>query len=341
MNSYSITDGEIVISFDGIPSSDTRSLIKSVQFRWDPVSKSWRAPHSAEREELAAKLTGTPPETGVPVVKDTALDAGIVRCLSAGDDREAVEEAIIETIAGDPDRAAAAVRDYRAVELAADARRKELQSRVKVEADAAVAERKAAAAKREVLEDLLARYLLETGEDVLRGDRYRISLKESVTYGISGNLENEIRRRAALPPWITMDLKVDQAALKKASSLPEGVVMDVTHTAVTWTEREGDPNRDSYAYTLDCFLAGCSIRDIADRRGLSWKTVFKHLRRAMREGRLDIRSYVDDSLLSAVGAVLSDPATADCTPQRCMEIVHEYSYDKVVLAMSYLSRDRD
>ena len=57
MADYIINNGEIEISFDGIPSQDIRTKLKGLSYRWDPMKKVWHASNNPARLELAENLS--------------------------------------------------------------------------------------------------------------------------------------------------------------------------------------------------------------------------------------------------------------------------------------------
>lgn len=343
MATYRIENNEILISFDGIPSVEIRNDMKSQAFRWDPNRKVWHAPYTQQREELASRIAPTEtvipnePTASSPLMEGATLDEKLERLLSSNDKAEkaGINNALTQGIEADLDAYVQAIRDYKKDEEDATSEKKAQEASIKDALDEIAAKKKLASDKRKYLEHIIVDYLLSTGEEKLAGSLFNVSFKEVPAYSISAELEEEIRRRANLPSWISMELKINQKAFKELAEIPEGAIESSSYKFQSWTEQEGDPNIPSYQASLDAFLGGESIRDIADRRNLKWGTVKNHLMKAIDEGLLDIHQYVPETMLNELEALSEHSEQWKITDFR-NAIHNQISYDWTSLALSFL-----
>lgn len=343
MTEYRIEDNEILISFDSIPPVDIRNDMKSQGFRWDPGRKIWHADYSQPREELARRISPSNPivpnePTGPsPLTEGATLDEKIERLLSTDNEAEktGLDNALTLGVESDIDTYVQAIRNYKKVEDDAASEKKTLEAPIKDALDVITARKKLASDKRNYLEQIIVKYMHDTGEAKLKGSLFNVSFKEEPKYSISDELKEEIRQRANLPIWISMELKVNQSVLKGLAEIPDGAVASSNYKLQSWTEQEGDPNVPSFMASLDAFRGGASIKEIADRRNLKWGTVKSHLLEAIDKGELDIRQYVPDTILKQLDNLRERGADWKRTDYH-NAINCAVSYDWVCLALSYL-----
>lgn len=343
MAEYRIENNEILISFDFAPPVEIRDDMKSQGFRWDPGRKIWHADFSQPREELARRISPAnpivpnEPTRQSPLTEDETLDEKIERLLSTDDEVEKadLDNALTLRIESDIDTYVQAIRDYKKVEDDAVSEKKTMQASIDVAIKEIDARKKLASEKRNCLEQIIVKYMHDTGEAKLKGSLFNVSFKEESKYSISDELKEEIRQRANLPIWISMELKINQSVLKGLAEIPDGAVASNNYKLQSWTEQEGDPNIPSFMASLDAFLGGASIKEIADKRNLKWGTVKSHILKAIDEGMLDIHQYVPDTILNQIGNLRGHSEEWTISDYR-NAINCAVSYDWVSLALSFL-----
>ncbi len=298
-----------------------------------------------EKEELASGIAPsgtvasneqlTPPS---PLMKGATLDEKLERLLSTDDnsEKEGINNTLTQGIEFELDAYVQAIRDYKKDEEEAAIEKKTKEASIKDALNEIAAKKKLASDKRHHLEHIIYDYLRSTGEEKLAGKIFNVSLKEVTAYSISAKLEEEIRSRANLPSWISMELKIDQKAFKELAQIPEGDVdARSSYKLQSWTEQEGDPDIPSFKVSLDAFLNGASIKEIASKRKLSWSTIKSHLMKAIDEGLLDIKQHVPESVLNELEA-LREHKEHWQIPDFRKAINNQISYDWTSLALSYL-----
>lgn len=344
MAEYRIENNEILISFDSIPPIVVRNDMKSQGFRWDPGRGIWHADFSNPREELARRICPSnpiepnEPTSQPPLTKDATLDEKLERLLSTNDEAEKTDlnNALSLGIKSDIDTYVQAIRDYKKIEDDAASEKKTLEAPIKDALEVIAARKKLASDKRNYLEQIIVNYMHDTGEEKLEGSLFNVSFKEESKYSISNELEEEIRQRANLPIWISMELKVNQKAIRELAEIPDGAIATSNYKLQSWTEQEGDPNVPSFIVSLNAFLNGASISEIADRRNLRWDTVKSHLMKAIDEGELNIHQYVPDMILNQLDNLRERGADWSISDYR-NAINCAVSYDWVSLALSFLN----
>lgn len=298
-----------------------------------------------EKEELASGIAPsgtvapneqlTPPS---PLMKGATLDEKLERLLSTDDnsEKEDINNTLTMAIGFELDAYVQAIRDYKKEEEEAAFEKKTKEASIKDALDEIAAKKKLASDKRHLLEHIIHDYLLSTGQEKLAGRIFNVSLKEVTAYSISAKLEEEIRSRANLPSWISMELKINQKAFKELAQIPEGDVdARSSYKLQSWTEQEGDPDIPSFKVSLDAFLNGASIKDIASKRKLSWGTVKNHLMKAINDGVIDIRQYVPETVFEQLD-MLREHGSEWRISDYHDAIQRTVSYDWVSIALSYL-----
>lgn len=343
MAEYRIEGNEILISFDSIPPVEIRDEMKSQGFRWDPVQRIWYADYSQLREELARRISRVNPivpnePTGPsPLTEDASLDEKLEHLLYADNEAEKtyLDNALTLRVESDIDTYVQAIRDYKKVEDDAASEKKATRASIDVAIKEIDARKKHASQKRNCLEQIILKYMHDTGEAKLKGGLFNVSFEEESKYSISDELKEEIHRRANLPVWISMELKINQSILKGLAEIPDGAVASSNYKLQSWTEQEGDPNVPSFMASLDAFRGGASIKEIADSRNLKWGTVKSHLMKAIDEGMLNIHQYIPDTILNQISTLLGRSENWTISDYR-NAINCAVSYDWVSLALSYL-----
>ena len=341
---YILKNDEIHVSFDAKPSKDILNEMKSQGFTWDRIQKLWKAQYNTERENLARKIVSSDTATQdqaialPPLGEDATLDEKLDRLVVSGDmeEKEEIINGLAQVVESDIDVYVQAIREYEHDVKEADEEKKIQRASIKDALDELDSKKKLAAGKKQYLEGIITDYLLSTGEEKLTGSIFNVSLKDNLEYSISPELEEDIRRRANLPSWISMELKVNKKEIKALEEIPEGAVVDNNPKMQSWTEEEGVPNTPSYKLSLEAFLRGESISEIAERRNFQWSTVKQHLMKAINEGLLDVHQYVSDTVLSDLDALRWHSDDWTISDYR-NAINYAVSYDWVCISLSYLS----
>ncbi len=343
---YILDNDEILISFDSMPSDKIRKEMKSQGFRWNHFRKVWKAQYTPEREDLAREIVSsytTARDQAIalpPLGEDATLDEKLERLVVSGDmeEKEEIINGLAQVVESDIDVYVQAIRECEHDVKEADEEKKIQRASIKDTLDELDSKKKLAAGKKQYLEGIITDYLLSTGEEKLTGSIFNVSLKDNLEYSISPELEEDIRRRANLPSWISMELKVNKKEIKALEEIPEGAVVDNNPKMQSWTEEEGAPNTPSYKLSLEAFLGGESISEIAERRNFQWSTVKQHLMKAIDEELLDVHQYVPGTVLAELDSLrwhgnewrLSNYHDA---------INFAISYDWVSIALSYLNKE--
>lgn len=339
MTAINIQPENVSIAFDSAPLTPIRNELKSMGFQWDPINSVWNAPYSQEREALVRRLASHPNTRPITTAAVPTIDAEIERILLTEDSNRRAEllQSLEQRAVSNIDSYVQAIRFYKQIEEDAISEKKEKEAAIKDEVDAIIQKKKVAEQKRLCIERLITKHMVDTGEAVLNGGSYNASLQESISYKVSPELEREIRARAGIPDWLTMELKVNQRAVKEMADVPEGLVETSEFKVQTWTETEGDPNVKAYKKSLKAFLDGATIREIADKRALSWKTVKSHLLTAIDSGELDIRRFVPNSMMLKLDELRN--ANPEMGLSGFSEAINgEISYDWISLTLTYLGR---
>lgn len=343
MATYIIKDKELLISFNGIPEASIRDDMKALSFRWDPAQKVWHAPYSREREDLARKLSNNNagfqslPRSSASVPGKESLDVIIDRYLHSEDknEQDRLIEGIIQDFTSRLDVYAQAIRHYKDEEQLLVSQKKAREASLKEELSDLVSRRKLIEERRKCIEVILTNYMLSTGETQVSGESYNVSFKESATFSLSPEKEDEIRRRADVPNWINLEIKINQKALKELDAVPDGILKTIAYKLVTWTNDEDNPSVPSYEISLNAFREGLSIDEIRNRRGLAWSTIKGHLLKCIEEGLIDIHTYVPDRIMNELES-LRGHAQDWRVSDYLRAINYKLSYDWVSLALSYL-----
>ena len=343
MATYLIKDKELLIRFNGIPEASIRDDMKALSFRWDPSQKVWHAPYSREREDLARNLSNnqavvstvepSPKEESNAAPIDTVIDSYLHS--ESQREQERLGEEIIRDILTRLDVYAQILRRYRDEEQLLTSQKKVKEAAIKEELSELVSRKKRIEERRKCLESVLTNYMLSTGETLLSGESYNLSFKESPTFVLSTEKEEEIRHKAEVPEWITLEIKLNQKVLKEMERIPEGVLTRTIYKLVTWTNDEDNPSVPSYKASLNAFREGLSIDEIRIKRGLAWSTIKGHLLKSIEEGLLDIHAYVPERIMKELDSLRGhglDWKVSDYL----RAINYKLSYDWVSLALSYL-----
>ena len=335
--SFSIQNNEIKISFDYIPSQEERNKMKALQFRWNPTEQVWHASYSAEREKLAVELTGLADAVTIKadsVLVNTTLDELIEEYLTSQRDNNAnqLTDKLIQDAADRIDEYIAGIRKYKEDAKEALEQKKSQEAIIKDAVANWAARKKMADDKRKFLEMIITEYCQNHNIDCISGQKYNASLKESYTYGISKELEEAIRQRASLPEWISLELKLDQKAIKQMDLIPEGIEL-ISHYSVQ--TRSDDDNVPSYQESLNAFKQGKAIYQIAEERKLTWKTIYRHLKMAMKNGRLNIYDYISVEDMDKLRMAYSQNADLDAQAYS-ISTGRKVSFDIVMLGKAVL-----
>lgn len=335
MNSYRIEDNEIKIAFDGIPHEDVRKRMKENRFRWDPSSKIWHTPFTDERAELARELTE---DLQMQHPKVPGALVGYIDSILTSEDEDAkihITSLLTDNVASELDAYVQAIRDYKNEEKQAALEKRQQEAVIKAAVSEITAKKKLAVERRKLLESIIRDYILSTGEARLKGRHYNVSFTESSSFSISEELKEDIRRKAGIPDWISLEFKINQDAFRQLDGIPQGVVESRSYKIRTWTNEEGDPDMKSHEISLAQFSEGKTIREIAEGRNLRWKTIYSHLRTAMDEGQLDIHDHVSEDILNRLKMLA--PHGREWTIKEYHNALQKaISYDHTALALAYL-----
>ncbi len=333
MTSYSVENGEVLIRFDDIPSQSVRAEMKADhQFKWDPERKVWHGAFTPENEDLAKKITGDIPT-------DLSLDEKLQMCIDipGTDAMSKLADSLGEAIDEDLDQYLDYIHRTVGEESAIQERIEECKSRIEEEKAGYEAQKKALAAKRRIVEDVVATYLNSIGADRTKGSLYNVSIKESYSYKLADEFACELKAKIAelLPDWIDVDFKVKKEA-RGMDPMPEGMIVGKSKQSINvWADNEIEPGLSKKELDLMSFKQGKTINEIASERGVRWQAVYGNLKACMNEGSLDITAAVGQENLDKIVELYNqDPGLT--LPNFVRALDNAVTYDYVALALSHL-----
>ena len=338
MATYIIENNEILIDFGGvIPSLEVRNEMKAdKRFRWDPERAVWHGAFTPGNESLAQKITGAIP-SGI------SLDGRLQMCIEApGTD---VKTQLIESLMGSVEESLDEYLEFlhRMIGEENNMQRKieECESRIEDEKSGYEAKKEAFAAKRTIIEKVIASYLNSIGEERIKGSVYNVSIKESYSYKLDSALEEELKSKIAqiIPDWLEVDFRIRKEA-KQLEPKPEGIVVGKTKQAISvWSDDEKQPGLSRKELDLLAFKQGQGIKAIADERGVEWRAVYNNLKKCLNDGSLDIYDFVNQDVLDRIVELYKD--NNDMKPNDFVRALGDtVSYDVVILSLSYLGLAR-
>lgn len=341
MTKYFINNGEIAISFSFIPDFETRSLMKVHHMVWNPDSKLWVGGYSPELESIARQIVASDPENanqspvdvgpaGDSAPLGNALDQIISRALGDEGDNVEMQHAVFSQLASDPDSVVDLINSYKAEAKAIESEKdayedaklalKEIQSR-----------KKFVVSKRSALEQLVATYMKDHMLDKQRCRDYSMVLDTKRSYSLSEEFMSALIAGFNLPEWLSVEVKLNDDVLDAMERVPEGVDV-VEERKFKLKKNLSETNRES----LEMFNSGLSVREISERRNLSWIAVFSHLTSAMSKGELELEEYISDDMLDAIKAYHEDNPNAGTIQEYVNAFSGLVTYDIMALALKYL-----
>lgn len=336
MATYRIENNKILIAFEGIPSNETRQMMKEdKRFHWNPESKVWIGANTLENKALAQKLTGT--TTSAPISLE--LEERLQMCIESSDSdaMEQVTESLMDSVEEHLDEYLELIHRMNGEERVIKQRIAEINSKVKEEKEGYEIQRKNCESKRDIVEKVIATYLNSVGEDRIEGNLYNVSIKESYIYKLSEEYENELKAKVSqlLPPWIDVEFKISRE-VKKMDPKPDGIVVGESKRSITvWSVDEMEPGLRKKEQDLLSFKQGKDIKTIARERGVQFITVCQNLKRCINEGLLIIQDYISQDDLDQIVALYQQ--NNEMTPYDYVHALgNKVSYDVVLLSLYYL-----
>lgn len=338
MATYRIENNEILIDFAGvIPSLDVRNEMKAdKRFRWDPDRAVWHGAFTPENEKLAQKITGAIPSS-------MSLDDRLQMCIEApgAEAKAQLTESLMSSVEEHLDEYLEFIHRMVDEEKNMQGRIDECESKIEDEKSGYEAQKKAFAAKRAVVEKVIASYLNSVGEERIKGSVYNVSIKESYSYKLDSAFEDELKSKIAqiLPDWLDVEFKIKKEA-KQIEPKPEGIVVGKTKQSISvWSDEETEPGLSRKELDLLAFRQGQGIKDIADERGVDWKAVYNNLKKCLNDGSLDIHDFVNQDTLDRI--VELHNGNNEMKPYDFVRALgNTVSYDVVILSLSYLGLAR-
>lgn len=333
MTSYSVENGEVLIRFDYIPSQSVRAeMTADHQFKWDPERKVWHGAFTPENEALAQKITGNLPT-------ELSLDEKLQMCIDAPGSEakskltEALEEAVDENL----DKYLDYIHHTAEEETSIQKKIEECMGKIEEEKSGYEVQKKALAAKRQIVEGVVAAYMTSIGADRTKGSQYNVSIKESYTYKLADEFAKELKAKieAMLPDWLDVEFNIKKEA-KGMNPMPEGMIVEKSKQSINvWADNEIDPGLSKKELDLMSFKQGKSIKEIADERGVRWQAVYENLKACMNEGTLDITAVVGQANIDRIVELYNQ--NHGLKPRGYVNALENaVTYDYVVLVLSHL-----
>lgn len=342
MTTFTINNGEIAIKFSFIPSDETRSLMKAHNYKWNRARMAWIAPHTPECESIARQIAALEPES-VPQkqmgvvehqrtqVSDFALDKVIDSYLAKECDGTEFQKAVFAQLASNPDGVISLINAYKAETKAIDSEKSAFDE-AKQALKEIQARKKYVAGKISALERMVSTYMKDNSLDRQKCTDYSLVLTTDKSYSLSEEFVADLIASLNLPEWLSVDVKLNEDVLEAMGSIPEGVKVTEC-TKLKLRKNISATNKES----LDLFESGLSIKEISERRGLAWMTVYSHLCSAMSKGELDLIDYVDADMLEAIKTYHDDNPNASSVREYVDAFNGAVKYDLMLLALKYLN----
>ena len=336
MTQLLISNGEITISFSSAPKNSTLSLIKAKGFSWYPKQKFWKAQYSPEREEVAKNIVAadqdaaTFQQESMPSV-DTGLDEVISKYLTEGNPDGVLEQIVFNHFTSNPDSVIDLINQYKDEESCIEAEKAQYEDVILALKDIDN-RKKFIANKKGELERIIASYLDKNNIDKQKCSEYCLVLTTSKSFSLSEDYVSNLIAGLNLPSWLNVEIKLNKGVIKKMGTVPDGVNVIKTKK-VKLRENLNNTSNESLTY----FNQGMTIKAISKQRELQWKTVYKHLCKAMSEGKLDLLDYIDSETLEAIKQYHNDNPTTNSIMDYCNAFSGEVKYDIMALALKYLN----
>lgn len=334
MATYRIENNEILITFDGKPEATVRDEMKrDRRFRWDPERTVWHGELTPENEELAQRITGAIPA-------GMSLEEKLQMCIETPgtDAKTQLTDSLMETVEEHLDEYLEFIHKTVVEEKTIQEKIDDCESRIKEEKTSYESQKKILAAKRAIVEKVIASYLNSVGEEHMKGSLYNVSIKESESYDLDAAFAEELKAKIAqiLPDWIDVNFKVRQKEVRQMEPKPQGVVVGMSKQSINvWSDDETEPGLSIKELDLLAFKQGKGIREIAEERGVAWQTVYQNLKKCMNDGSLDIHEFVDQATLNQINE-LYNQNNAMRPYDYVRELGNRVSYDWVLLSLSFL-----
>lgn len=333
MATYRIDNNEILISFDGIPDAAVRDEMKrDKRFRWDPERTVWHGAFTPENEALAQRITGAIPA-------GMSLEEKLQMCIETpgADAKTQLADSLMGTVEEHLDEYLEFIHKTVDEEKTIQERIDDCESRIEEEKSGYESQKKTLAAKRAIVEKVIASYLNSVGEERIKGSLYNVSIKESYSYKLDTAFEEELKAKIAqiLPGWIDVEFKIRKEA-KQMEPKPQGIVVGKSKQSINvWSDDETEPGLSRKELDLLAFKQGKGIKEIADERGAEWKTVYNNLKKGMNDGSLNIHDFVDQATLDRI-VELYNQNNAMKPYDYVRELGNRVSYDMVILSLLFL-----
>lgn len=333
MATYRIDNNEILISFDGIPDASVRDEMKrDKRFRWDPERTVWHGAFTPENEALAQRITGAIPA-------GMSLEEKLQMCIETpgADAKTQLADSLMGSVEEHLDEYLEFIHKTVDEEKTIQERIDDCESRIEEEKSGYESQKKTLAAKRAIVEKVIASYLNSVGEERIKGSLYNVSIKESYSYKLDTAFEEELKAKIAqiLPGWIDVEFKIRKEA-KQMEPKPQGIVVGKSKQSINvWSDNETEPGLSRKELDLLAFKQGKGIKEIADERGAEWKTVYNNLKKCMNDGSLDIHDFVDQATLDRIDE-LYNQNNAMKPYDYVRELGNRVSYDMVILSLLFL-----
>lgn len=341
MTQFTINNGEIAIKFPVIPSVETRSLMKSNNFKWDSAGKVWVGPYTPECEFIAQQIVASDAESlpqkrteavelkRTPVF-DFALDKVIDKFFADECDDSELQKAVFAQFALDPDDIVNLINAYK-VEAKAIESEKAAFEDAKVALKEIQARKKYVTEKMSALERMVSTYMKNNLLDRQKCKDYSLVLTTDKSYSLSKEFVADLIANLNLPEWLSVDVKLNENALAALESIPEGVKVTVINK-LKIQQNLNNTIRES----LELFESGLSIKEISSKRGLKWGTVYSHLCSAMSKGELELTDYISSDILEAIKTFHEDNPDTATIKEYVDAFDGAVKYDMMVLALKYL-----
>lgn len=333
MATYRIDNNEILISFESKPDASVRDEMKrDKRFRWDPERTVWHGAFTPENEALAQRITGAIPA-------GMSLEEKLQMCIETpgADAKTQLADSLMGTVEEHLDEYLEFIHKTVDEEKTIQERIDDCESRIEEEKSGYESQKKTLAAKRAIVEKVIASYLNSVGEERMKGSLYNVSIKESYSYKLDAAFEEELKAKIAqiLPDWIDVEFKIRKEA-KQMEPKPQGIVVGKSKQSINvWSDDEAEPGLSRRELDLLAFKQGKGIKEIADERGAEWKTVYHNLKKCMNDGSLDIHDFVDQATLDRI-VELYNQNNAMKPYDYVRELGNRVSYDLVILSLLFL-----
>lgn len=335
MTQYLISNGDIIISFSIKPDIDIRMSMKEKGFSWYPKQKYWKAPYSPEREEVAKKIVAadqdaaTLQQESMPSV-DTGLDEAISKYLTEENPDGNLEQIVFSHLTSNPDGVIDLINQYKKEVSNIEAEKAQYED-LRIALKEINDRKKFVANKKGALVSIVASYLDKNNINKQKCTDYSLVLTTTESYSLSEDYVSKLIAGLNLPAWLNVEITLNKSVIDEMETVPDGVNVKETKTVKLRANLNNTSNE-----SLKYFNQGMTIEAISKQRKLQWKTVYKHLCKAMSEGKLDLLDYIDTETLEAIKQFHNDNPTIYTIKEYCNAFSGEVKDDIIALALKYL-----